>query len=89
MFFNLVILVSLFLVDFVPASCEVDGFIYNGFQSGNISLDGIANLTSNGLLLLTDSKTRDQGHAFYPNPIHFKNSPNGTALLSPQPLFSP
>ncbi|KAF3635849.1 L-type lectin-domain containing receptor kinase IV.2 [Capsicum annuum] len=80
MFFNLVILVSLFLVDFVPASCEVDGFIYNGFQSGNISLDGIANLTSNGLLLLTDSKTQDQGHAFYPNPIHFKNSPNGTAF---------
>ncbi|XP_059306507.1 L-type lectin-domain containing receptor kinase IV.1-like [Lycium ferocissimum] len=80
MFFNLVILVALFLVDFAPASCEGDAFIYNGFQSGNLSLDGIAKLTSNDLLLLTDSKTKDQGHAFYPNPIHFKNSPNGTAF---------
>ncbi|XP_009778122.1 L-type lectin-domain containing receptor kinase IV.1 [Nicotiana sylvestris] len=80
MFFNLVILVAFFLVDFAPVSCEVDGFIYNGFQSRNISLDGIAEFTSNGLLLLTNSKTQDQGHAFYPNPIHFKNSPNGTAF---------
>ncbi|MCE0482004.1 hypothetical protein HAX54_040305 [Datura stramonium] len=80
MFFNLVILVVLFLVDFAPASCEVNGFTYNGFQSGNLSLDGIAELTPNGLLLLTNSKTQDMGHAFYPNPIHFKNSPNATAF---------
>ncbi|KAM3287122.1 L-type lectin-domain containing receptor kinase IV.1 isoform X2 [Capsicum chacoense] len=82
MLFNLVMLVSLFLVDFAPACCEVDEFIYNGFQSRNIILDGIANLTSNGILLLTDSKTQDQGHAFYPNAIHFKNSPNGTTAFS-------
>ncbi|KAF3621392.1 L-type lectin-domain containing receptor kinase IV.4 [Capsicum annuum] len=82
MLFNLVMLVSLFLVDFAPACCEVDEFIYNGFQPRNIVLDGIANLTSNGLLLLTDSKTQDQGHAFYPNAIHFKNSPNGTTVFS-------
>ncbi|PHT35544.1 L-type lectin-domain containing receptor kinase IV.4 [Capsicum baccatum] len=82
MLFNLVMLVSLFLVDFAPACCQVDEFIYNGFQSRNIVLDGIANLTSNGLLLLTDSKTQDQGHAFYPNAIHFKNSPNGTTAFS-------
>lgn len=80
MLFNLALLVAFFLVDFAPASCEVDGFIYNGFQSRNLSLDGIAEFTSNGLLLLTNSKTQDQGHAFYPNPIHFKNSPNGTAF---------
>ncbi|MCD7454823.1 L-type lectin-domain containing receptor kinase IV.1 [Datura stramonium] len=80
MFFNLVILVALFLVDFAPASCEVNGFTYNGFQSRNLSLDGIAELTPNGLLLLTNSKTQDMGHAFYPNPIHFKNSPNATAF---------
>lgn len=29
---------------------------------------------------ITDSKTQDQGHAFYPNPIHFKNSPYGDAF---------
>ncbi|KAK4359288.1 hypothetical protein RND71_021517 [Anisodus tanguticus] len=80
MFLNFIILVALFLVDFAPASCEVDAFTYNGFQSVNFSLDGIAKLTSNGLLQLTDSQTQDQGHAFYPNPIHFKNSPNDTAF---------
>ncbi|TMW90076.1 hypothetical protein EJD97_016229 [Solanum chilense] len=78
MLLNFVILVSLL---FAPTSSEVDGFIYNGFKSSDdVSLDGIANITSNGLLLLTDSKTQDQGHAFYPNPIHFKNSPNGDAF---------
>ncbi|KAJ8532980.1 hypothetical protein K7X08_015869 [Anisodus acutangulus] len=81
MFFNLVVLVALFFVDFAPASCEVDGFTYNGFQSaGNFSLDGIAERTSNGLLLLTNSTVQDQGHAFYPNPIYFKNSPNSNAF---------
>ncbi|XP_060202213.1 L-type lectin-domain containing receptor kinase IV.1-like [Lycium barbarum] len=80
MFFNFFILVALFLFDFAPASCEVNAFTYNGFQLGNLSLDGITKLTSNGLLLLTDSKTQDRGHAFYPNPIHFKNSPNDTAF---------
>ncbi|KAM3325516.1 L-type lectin-domain containing receptor kinase IV.1 [Capsicum chacoense] len=79
MFFNLVILVTLFLVDFAPSSSD-DSFIYNGFQSGNLSMDGIANVTYNGLLLLTDSETQNQGHAFYQNPIHFKNSPNGTVF---------
>ncbi|KAM3340702.1 L-type lectin-domain containing receptor kinase IV.1-like [Capsicum galapagoense] len=78
MFFNLVILVALFLVGFAPASSEVDAFTCNGFQSGNLSLDGIANVKSSGLLLLTDSETQGQGHAFYPNLIHFKNSTNGT-----------
>ncbi|KAG5583744.1 hypothetical protein H5410_044178 [Solanum commersonii] len=80
MLFNLVILVSLFLVGIAPASCEVDAFIYNGFQSRNLSLDGIAEFTPDGLLLLTASETQDQGHAFYPNPIHFKNSTNGTVV---------
>ncbi|XP_060201992.1 L-type lectin-domain containing receptor kinase IV.1-like [Lycium barbarum] len=80
MCFNLLILVALFLVNFAPASCEVDAFIYNGFQSRNLSLDGIAEVTSNGLLLLTNSTVQDQGHAFYPNPIHFKNKPDGNAF---------
>ncbi|KAK4717386.1 hypothetical protein R3W88_015724 [Solanum pinnatisectum] len=31
-------------------------------------------------LLLTNSGTQNQGHAFYPNPIHFKNSPNGSVF---------
>ncbi|KAG4205260.1 hypothetical protein ERO13_A04G093100v2 [Gossypium hirsutum] len=55
------------------------GFIYNGFLSANLSLDGIAKLTSNGLLKLTNETGRHKkGGAFYPHLINFKNSTNGS-----------
>ncbi|KAJ0088151.1 hypothetical protein Patl1_31827 [Pistacia atlantica] len=81
MFFKLPILLSLLVV--ICSSVATDdnfGFIYNGFPSANLSVDGIAEFTNNGVLQLTN-KTRDQnGHAFYPNPISFKNSSNGHAF---------
>lgn len=49
-------------------------FIYNGFRSANLSLDGIAQFTSNGLLKLTNETKQQIGHAFYPEPIPFKNN---------------
>ncbi|KAI4354541.1 hypothetical protein L6164_003393 [Bauhinia variegata] len=51
-------------------------FIYNGFQSANLALDGIAEITSNGLLELTNGTKQQKGHAFYPNPVVFKTSSN-------------
>ncbi|XP_019161762.1 PREDICTED: L-type lectin-domain containing receptor kinase IV.1-like [Ipomoea nil] len=62
------------------AGCEDNGFTYNGFRSANLSLDGLAEVTSNGLLRLTNSTTKQKGHAFHPNPVRFKNSPNASAL---------
>nr|AAR11298.1 lectin-like receptor kinase 7;1 [Medicago truncatula] len=53
---------------------EDNSFIYNGFQSSHLYLDGIAELTTNGLLKLTNDTERDKGHGFYPNPIVFKNT---------------
>ncbi|XP_038702498.1 L-type lectin-domain containing receptor kinase IV.1-like [Tripterygium wilfordii] len=53
---------------------------YNGFGSANLSLDGLAQVTSNGLLVLTNWTRQLTGHAFYPNPVPFKNSTNGTVL---------
>ncbi|PQQ11141.1 L-type lectin-domain containing receptor kinase IV.1-like [Prunus yedoensis var. nudiflora] len=75
MFFKLVavLLVSL-------AAAEDLSFTYNGFQSVNLSLDGLAGVTPNGLLRLTNGTKQNQGHAFYPNPVNFKSSPNGTAF---------
>jgi len=63
-----------FLVTLVPS--EDNSFIYNGFQSSHLYLDGIANLTSNGLLRLTNDTKQEKAHAFYPNPIVFKNTSN-------------
>ncbi|KAJ8747144.1 hypothetical protein K2173_001701 [Erythroxylum novogranatense] len=56
-------------------------FIYNGFKSSaNLSLDGVASFTSSGLLMLTNGTKVEQGHAFYPNPVTFKNSSNSSAF---------
>ncbi|CAI9097308.1 OLC1v1033699C1 [Oldenlandia corymbosa var. corymbosa] len=57
---------------------DPQGFIYNGFQSAKtLSLDGIAEFTNNGLLMLTNSSYDtpvQTGHAFYQHPINFNNS---------------
>jgi len=59
---------------------EDNSFIYkyNGFQSSNLYLDGIAELTSTGLLRLTNDTKQEKGQAFYPNPIVFKNTSGGS-----------
>ncbi|KAF3449154.1 hypothetical protein FNV43_RR09882 [Rhamnella rubrinervis] len=69
---NLVIL--LFLVASVIAADEDLSFTYNGFRSQNLSLDGVAGFTPNGLLRLTNDTEQGIGHAFYTNPVTFKNS---------------
>ncbi|KAG7960732.1 hypothetical protein I3843_10G138900 [Carya illinoinensis] len=52
-------------------------FSYHGFRSANLSLDGLANITFDCLLELTNMITFQTGHAFYPSPISLKNSSNG------------
>ncbi|XP_059463562.1 L-type lectin-domain containing receptor kinase IV.1-like [Corylus avellana] len=76
MFPKLAILLPL-LVSFVAS--EDTSFLFNGFRSGNLSLDGIAEITPNGLLRLTNDTRQQKGHAFYPNQVSFKKSLNGTA----------
>ncbi|KAG8376934.1 hypothetical protein BUALT_Bualt09G0115700 [Buddleja alternifolia] len=64
----------------IPASSQLDEFTYTGFHdlNTNISLNGVAQIHNNGILQLTNETSRLLGHAFYPSPIHFKNSTNGT-----------
>ncbi|GMH30068.1 hypothetical protein Nepgr_031911 [Nepenthes gracilis] len=81
MHFMLIFLLSVGLA--VADGNQTANITFNGFQSANLSLDGVAVFTSNGLLKLTNGTTQEKGHAFYPNPITFKNnsssSSNGTA----------
>lgn len=84
MFFKFAFLASLLIATSCGAS-ENLGFIYNGFHfqsssAANLTLDGLAEFNSNGLLQLTNYTTQRTGHAFYPNPVTFKNSTNGTAF---------
>ncbi|XP_059463169.1 L-type lectin-domain containing receptor kinase IV.1-like [Corylus avellana] len=91
-------LVFLLLLLISSVASEDTSFTYLGFQSSNLSLDGIASITSTGLLKLTNDTKQQKGHAFYPNPITFKNSSNGTAssfsttfvfaIISEYPTFS-
>ncbi|KAF8116524.1 hypothetical protein N665_0017s0079 [Sinapis alba] len=58
----------------------VDTFTYNGFHLPLtlISLQGKATVTPSGLLKLTHSTMHVTGHAFYNQPIRFKDTPNDT-----------
>ncbi|XP_020273983.1 L-type lectin-domain containing receptor kinase IV.2-like [Asparagus officinalis] len=56
-----------------------ESFIFNGFTGANLKLDGIASITSDGLLKLTNATRLMKGHAFHPNPLKFK-SPAGKTL---------
>ncbi|KAL3531792.1 hypothetical protein ACH5RR_005313 [Cinchona calisaya] len=73
-----IILVISILVGF--ASSQDLSITYNGFRSTNMSLDGIAEVTPNGLLKLTNATKQEKGHAFFPNPVKFKNSANSSAF---------
>ncbi|CAM0880968.1 unnamed protein product [Alopecurus aequalis] len=58
-----------------------DHFTYSGFTGAgntNLTLDGAATVTPEGLLELTNNVANTQGHAFYPTPFQFKKLPNGT-----------
>ncbi|KAL5731089.1 hypothetical protein ACHQM5_003848 [Ranunculus cassubicifolius] len=56
------------------------GFTYNGFQNAPLDRDGIAEITPNGLLMLTNGTKQQHGHAFHKTPFTFKNTPNGSAV---------
>ncbi|KAK1685642.1 hypothetical protein QYE76_046490 [Lolium multiflorum] len=57
-------------------------FSYYGFDNTNISLDGAAEILPGRLLQLTNGEANIKGHAFYPAPLHFRKSPNGTVVES-------
>ncbi|EOA19363.1 hypothetical protein CARUB_v10000410mg [Capsella rubella] len=64
----------------LQSSSQTLDFTYNGFHPPltNISIEGIATITPNGLLKLTNISMQRTGHAFYTKPIRFKDSPTGT-----------
>ncbi|KAF3449109.1 hypothetical protein FNV43_RR09833 [Rhamnella rubrinervis] len=61
----LITLSTLFIVTVIAAHEDLS-FTYNGFRTANLSLDGIAEFTPNGLLRLTNGTEQQKGHAFTP-----------------------
>ncbi|XP_064981164.1 L-type lectin-domain containing receptor kinase SIT2-like isoform X1 [Musa acuminata AAA Group] len=72
------LLLLLFHLKHAASSGGNDSFTFNGFGRLNLTFDGVANVTSDGLLMLTDMSTQAKGHAFYPTPLRFRNRTNGT-----------
>jgi hypothetical protein len=52
-------------------------FIYTGFTSSNLTLDGMATVMPRGLLRLTDGIGDHKGHAFHPYSLQFRPVPGG------------
>ncbi len=79
---TLVLLQLLYLISLIlPAFSANDDnqFAYSGFSGANLTMDG-ATITSGGLLELTNGTVQQKGHAFYPVPLPFVRSPNGSVL---------
>lgn len=55
----------------VAALNETAAFTFNGFSGANLSLDGMATITPDSLLMLTNGTTALKGHAFHPTPLRF------------------
>ncbi|KAG8080895.1 hypothetical protein GUJ93_ZPchr0007g4918 [Zizania palustris] len=67
-----------FLLNLADVVASDDGqFIYHGFSGVNLTLDGNAKVTADGLLELTND-TINLGHAFYPTPQNFRKLHDGT-----------
>ncbi|CAH8273412.1 unnamed protein product [Arabidopsis lyrata] len=81
MFFKLFTIFFLsFFWQSIKSSSKILDFAYNGFHPPltNVSVQGIATITPNGLLKLTNTTMQSTGHAFFTKAIRFKDSPNGT-----------
>ncbi|KAK1323015.1 L-type lectin-domain containing receptor kinase IV.1 [Acorus calamus] len=58
----------------IASSSDDESFIFNDFRGANMTLNGLSEITSNGLLRLTNTTQQQQGHAFHPTLLHFNKS---------------
>ncbi|CAN8241258.1 unnamed protein product [Cochlearia groenlandica] len=79
-FLTITFFLNLFISQSLQSSSLNLDFTFNGFHPPltNLSIQGIATITSKGLLKLTNITLMESGQAFYNKPIRFKDSPNAT-----------
>ncbi|KAM3347236.1 hypothetical protein ACQJBY_021294 [Aegilops geniculata] len=73
--FTLLRLLFLCLLVLAASATGDDQLVYSGFTGANLTLDGAATVTPDGLLELTNGTDQQKGHAFYPTPLRFAGSP--------------
>ncbi|XP_020095685.1 L-type lectin-domain containing receptor kinase IV.1-like isoform X1 [Ananas comosus] len=76
----LLLLHLLLLLKLVASSpTEELNFTINGFSGANLTLDGVATVSSHGLLILTNNIVEQKGHAFHPSHLCFcRNHSDGS-----------
>lgn len=80
--------IAFLVLNDLPASIAgADQFVYNGFASVNLTLDGNAMVTPDGLLELTND-TVNLGHAFHPTPLTFHNGSSAVQSFSLSFVFA-
>ncbi|KAI3896319.1 hypothetical protein MKW92_022072 [Papaver armeniacum] len=79
--FKLLICSFFFFVVTFAASTEDLSFKYSGFRNAqNVHLGGMADITPEGILRLTNTKTKHAvGHCFYFNPVRFNRNSSSSA----------
>ncbi|KAF8664232.1 hypothetical protein HU200_054773 [Digitaria exilis] len=71
---SLVVLLLLLVIHAASAAADADGqFVHQGFAAAGLALDGLAVVTPDGLLALTNATDQAKAHAFHPTPLHFRS----------------
>lgn len=73
---HVLLFLSLGLAPLCSSEVE-DQFVYSGFTGTNLTLDGAAMVTADGLLKVTNGTVNLYGHAFHPTPLSFRKPSNG------------
>nr|CAB3458408.1 unnamed protein product [Digitaria exilis] len=76
---KIVSFVVLLLLIHGGSSSDGGQFVYQGFTTANLTLDGLAVVTPGGLLALTNATFQGKAHAFHPSPVHFLNASSSAA----------
>ncbi|KAL6897353.1 hypothetical protein ACP4OV_007049 [Aristida adscensionis] len=72
---------------FCAGGDEDHQFVYSGFAGVNLTTDGVAAVTADGMLELTNGTLQRKGHAFHPAPVRLRGSTNGTLSFSTSFVF--
>ncbi|XP_020193994.2 L-type lectin-domain containing receptor kinase SIT2-like [Aegilops tauschii subsp. strangulata] len=78
--FLLASLLLLLLAQLLVAVAGVE-FAYEGFPAAGLALDGIASVTPDGLLLLTNDTDLNLAHAFHPAPLRFHRTSSSSTTF--------
>jgi hypothetical protein len=68
-------------------SGDDDQFVYSGFAGARLSTDGVAAITPDSMLELTNGTLQRKGHAFHPSPVRLLRAGGGARSFSTSFVF--